>query len=178
MITPRPEYSSCSNSAALAPSPEKPSCRSHRIWKPWREVKSESGQDEGGFYAVPAMPLSYLQVVTLLHVEMQPVLQLFQVLGFLQDALPLAKSLQAACFPAAQNQSGTYKTPPLSSFCLRSHFGGGQGRWPQEPHPALAGTQILALQPLAPHPTTTTMPRTHHGCICESYRCSGGGDGL
>ena len=93
MITPRPEYSSCSNSAALAPSPEKPSCRSHRIWKPWREVKSESGQDEGGFYAVPAVPLSYLQVVTLLHVEMQPVLQLFQVLGFLQDALPLAKSL-------------------------------------------------------------------------------------
>lgn len=30
-----------------------------------------------------AVPLIYLQVVTLLHVEMQPVLQLFQVLGFL-----------------------------------------------------------------------------------------------
>ena len=61
--------------------------------------------DEGCFYPTARRALSSLQVITLLHVEMQPVLQLFQVLGFLQDALPLAESLQAACLPAAQNHS-------------------------------------------------------------------------
>jgi len=43
--------------------------------------------------------LETLQVVTFLHVEMQSILQLFQVPGLLQDTLALAKSLQAACFP-------------------------------------------------------------------------------
>lgn len=41
----------------------------------------------------PAWPHGYLQVITLLHVEVQPVLDVFQAPGLLQDALALAESL-------------------------------------------------------------------------------------
>lgn len=68
-----------------------------------------------GSTPVSTGPRSYLQVVTFLHVEVQPVLQLLQVPGLLQDALPLAKRLQATCFPAMRRHSpGLTRTPPSS----------------------------------------------------------------
>lgn len=103
------------------------------------------------------VPLSYLQVVTFLHVEVQPVLQLLQVPGFLQDTLPLAKSLQATCFAIMQNTirdlQGPASLPPRD---LPSNIG-------RDPVSCL---------------TASGAPHTHHGCTSESYRCSGDGDAL
>lgn len=72
------------------------------------------GRDRMGREAQPHVLRAhrYLQVITFLHVEVQPVLQLFLVPGFLQDALPLAKSLQATCFTAIYRQSPGFTGHP------------------------------------------------------------------
>lgn len=67
----------------------------------------------------------YLQVVAFFHIEMQSVLQLFQVPGLLQDTLPLAKSLQPACLTAKNHHDkrlSSVLNSPVSCF-------GGRVRW-------------------------------------------------
>lgn len=96
------------------------------------------------------LPPGYLQEVTLLHIEMQPVLQLLQVPGLLQDALALAKSLQATCFPAVHEHSPDLRDPCPSPHPPRACVQGGQGSWPPEPHLTSVGTQFLAAQPPQP----------------------------
>lgn len=71
------------------------------------------------------LPATYLQVITFFHIEMQPVLQLFQVPGFLQDTLPLAKSLQPAGLTAKNHHDKRHSPALNSSVCCF----GGQVTW-------------------------------------------------
>lgn len=99
------------------------------------------------------LPHSYLQVVTFLHIEVQSVLQLFQIPGFLQDTLPLAKSLQPTCFPAKQIGGKTYNLS-LPTPTPRSLILGKDGLKKRVLSPALAGAKPLAPQPLrSPYPS-------------------------
>lgn len=121
---------------------------------------------------VPAMPRSYLQVVAFLHVEVQPVLQLFQVLGFLQDTLPLAKSLQATCFPAMHKHSpGFTGLPHFHPSAQELLYWRRAGKMASRASSNISGDPVSCL-------TASGALHTHHGCTSESYRCSGDGDGL
>lgn len=80
-------------------------------------------------------PQSYLQVVTFFHIEMQPVLQLLQVSGLLQDTLSLAKSLQPTCFTTRNHHDSRLACPQRLSLL----FWGGRVSRPQpleSPYPS------------------------------------------
>lgn len=94
------------------------------------------------------LPHSYLQVVTFLHIEVQPVLQLFQVPGLLQDTLPLAKSLQPACL-TAKNHHDKRLSPALNfSVCCF----GGRVRWALALSSMLGGPKLCLTASAVPIP--------------------------